>query len=89
MRLKAKGALTAKAGLRSLPMSKSVEPFPNAAVTFRLPAVEDAAAIHALIDDARKPLDLNSVYCYMLLTTHFAPWRQRRSSKVASLTLPA
>ncbi len=54
-------------------MSKSVEPSSNAAVTFRLPAVEDAAAIHALIDEC-KPLDLNSVYCYMLLTTHFAPW---------------
>lgn len=35
--------------------------------------MKDAAAIHALIDEC-KPLDLNSVYCYMLLTAHFSPW---------------
>lgn len=54
-------------------MSKSVESPSSEDVLFRLPAAEEAAAIHALIDEC-KPLDLNSVYCYMLLTTHFAPW---------------
>jgi L-2,4-diaminobutyric acid acetyltransferase len=40
-------------------------------VAYRAPTQADAAGIHALIDEC-KPLDLNSVYCYMLLSTHFA-----------------
>ncbi len=43
----------------------------NAAVHYRAPEIADAAAIHALIDEC-KPLDQNSVYCYMLLASHFA-----------------
>lgn len=41
------------------------------AVVYRKPRIEDAAAVHALIDEC-KPLDLNSRYAYMLLCTHFA-----------------
>jgi L-2,4-diaminobutyric acid acetyltransferase len=40
-------------------------------VVYRKPTLADAAAIHALIDECR-PLDLNSLYAYMLLCTHFA-----------------
>jgi L-2,4-diaminobutyric acid acetyltransferase len=43
---------------------------PNKLV-LRKPRVEDAAKIHALIS-ACKPLDLNSIYCYLLLCQHFA-----------------
>lgn len=39
-------------------------------LVFRKPNVKDAAKIHALIK-ACKPLDLNSVYCYLLLCQHF------------------
>jgi L-2,4-diaminobutyric acid acetyltransferase len=42
-----------------------------APVVYRAPTPADAARIHALIDEC-KPLDLNSVYCYMLLAAHFA-----------------
>ena len=52
-------------------MSKSVAQSSYSPVAFRTPTVVDAAAVHSLIDEC-KPLDLNSVYCYMLLTTHFA-----------------
>ena len=40
-------------------------------VVYRKPTLADAAAIHALIEECQ-PLDLNSAYCYMLLSTHFA-----------------
>jgi L-2,4-diaminobutyric acid acetyltransferase len=52
--------------VRSGPIS--IEP---ARLVLRKPRVEDAAQIHALIN-ACKPLDLNSVYCYLLLCQHFA-----------------
>jgi L-2,4-diaminobutyric acid acetyltransferase len=37
----------------------------------RVPRKEDGAAVHALVE-ACKPLDLNSVYLYLLVCTHFA-----------------
>jgi L-2,4-diaminobutyric acid acetyltransferase len=37
---------------------------------FRLPRVEDGAAIHRLIADC-PPLDVNTVYAYLLLCEHF------------------
>ena len=40
-------------------------------VVLRRPGVEDGAAIHALVDQC-KPLDLNSIYSYLLLCQHFA-----------------
>ncbi|MGH9161150.1 MAG: diaminobutyrate acetyltransferase [Vicinamibacteraceae bacterium] len=40
-------------------------------VRYRPPRLADAAQVHALVA-ACKPLDLNSVYAYMLLCTHFA-----------------
>ncbi len=40
-------------------------------LVLRKPQVKDAAKIHALIN-ACKPLDLNSVYSYLLLSQHFA-----------------
>lgn len=40
-------------------------------LVFRKPEVKDGAKIHALIN-ACKPLALNSVYCYLLLSQHFA-----------------
>lgn len=40
-------------------------------VIYRAPRLADAAQVHALVDACR-PLDLNSVYAYMLLCTHFA-----------------
>ncbi|MPZ21267.1 MAG: diaminobutyrate acetyltransferase [Luteitalea sp.] len=40
-------------------------------VSYRAPRLADATQVHALVD-ACKPLDLNSVYAYMLLCTHFA-----------------
>lgn len=52
--------------VRSGPIS--IEP---SKLVLRKPRVEDAAQIHALIH-ACKPLDLNSVYCYLLLCQHFA-----------------
>ena len=39
-------------------------------LVFRKPHVDDAAQIHSLIT-ACKPLDLNSMYCYLLLCQHF------------------
>ncbi|HOW57286.1 MAG TPA: diaminobutyrate acetyltransferase [Smithellaceae bacterium] len=40
-------------------------------IIFRQPCLEDAKAIHSLIDSS-PPLDVNSLYCYLLLCTHFA-----------------
>lgn len=40
-------------------------------VQYRPPRVEDAAGVHALVREC-KPLDVNSVYAYLLLCTHFA-----------------
>ncbi|MDD5723965.1 MAG: diaminobutyrate acetyltransferase [Syntrophales bacterium] len=37
---------------------------------FREPRIEDGRHIHSLIDRS-KPLDLNSLYCYLLLADHF------------------
>jgi L-2,4-diaminobutyric acid acetyltransferase len=37
-----------------------------------LPEKKDARAVRRLIEDS-PPLDLNSLYCYLLLCTHFAP----------------
>lgn len=39
-------------------------------VAFRRPELDDATAVHGLVDEC-KPLDLNSPYSYMLLCTHF------------------
>lgn len=41
------------------------------AIVLRPPRQADGCAIHALVD-ACKPLDLNSVYSYLLICTHFA-----------------
>ena len=41
-------------------------------ILFRLPEKKDAQAVRRLIEDS-PPLDLNSLYCYLLLCTHFAP----------------
>lgn len=43
----------------------------TATLTYRAPTPNDGAAIHALVDEC-KPLDLNSPYCYLLITEHFA-----------------
>lgn len=40
-------------------------------IVFRLPEKKDAKAVRRLIEDS-PPLDLNSLYCYLLLCTHFA-----------------
>ncbi|MBI1353031.1 MAG: diaminobutyrate acetyltransferase [Acidobacteria bacterium] len=52
-------------------MSKRNAKATASAVVYRKPQLADAAAIHALID-ACKPLDLNSVYAYLLLCEHFS-----------------
>lgn len=41
------------------------------ATILRIPAKTDASAVHALIQSC-PPLDLNSVYTYLLLSEHFA-----------------
>ena len=41
-------------------------------IVFRLPRKQDAPAVRRLIENS-PPLDLNSLYCYLLLCTHFAP----------------
>lgn len=43
---------------------------PGAGPTLRAPQAQDAAAIHQLIAEC-PPLDLNSVYVYLLLCEHF------------------
>ncbi len=43
----------------------------KADLCLREPRSEDGAALHALIE-ACPPLDLNSVYCYLLQCSHFA-----------------
>lgn len=43
----------------------------NRAIDFRLPKVEDAAALWSLIKSAGN-LDLNASYAYLLLSSHFA-----------------
>ena len=40
-------------------------------LTFREPVESDGPAIYALIERC-KPLDINSRYCYLILTAHFA-----------------
>lgn len=40
-------------------------------IVFRSPGPDDAAAIYSLIKSADN-LDLNSLYCYLLLSTHFS-----------------
>lgn len=45
---------------------------PSSARWLREPRKSDAAAIHRLISDC-PPLDLNSVYTYLLLSEHFSP----------------
>jgi L-2,4-diaminobutyric acid acetyltransferase len=40
-------------------------------VTFRLPEKKDARFVMKLIEDS-PPLDVNSLYCYLLICTHFA-----------------
>jgi len=40
-------------------------------VAYRKPRTEDGPKVWALIDEC-KPLDLNSLYCYLLVCTHFA-----------------
>ena len=44
---------------------------PGSALSCRRPSLADGARIHALVDEC-KPLDLNSPYAYLLLSTHFA-----------------
>ncbi len=41
------------------------------AIHFRRPQIDDGARIHRLIDEC-KPLDLNSVYNYLLICAHFS-----------------
>ncbi len=41
------------------------------ALTLRQPQAQDGADLHALIESC-PPLDLNAVYCYLLLCSHFA-----------------
>lgn len=43
----------------------------SATLRYRNPTPDDGAAIHALVDEC-KPLDLNSLYCYLLVTEHFS-----------------
>lgn len=40
-------------------------------ILFRIPEITDAQTIRRLIEDS-PPLDLNSLYCYLLICTHFA-----------------
>ncbi|KQC09314.1 MAG: hypothetical protein APR62_02720 [Smithella sp. SDB] len=40
-------------------------------ITFRLPEKKDANTVKQLIENS-PPLDINSVYCYLLVCTHFA-----------------
>lgn len=40
-------------------------------ILFRIPEKTDAQTIRRLIEDS-PPLDLNSLYCYLLICTHFA-----------------
>lgn len=47
-----------------------VEHMREGAVTFRMPTLEDGAAVYELIRKS-PPLDLNSPYCYLLLCDHF------------------
>jgi L-2,4-diaminobutyric acid acetyltransferase len=39
-------------------------------ILYRVPRLEDGVGIHSLVRDS-KPLDLNSLYSYLLLTAHF------------------
>lgn len=41
-------------------------------IVFRVPRKQDAPAVRRLIENS-PPLDLNALYCYLLLCTHFAP----------------
>jgi len=50
---------------------KILMPPPKAAVRLRSPMVEDASAVHALVQSC-PPLELNSPYTYLLLCSHFA-----------------
>ena len=40
-------------------------------IIFRLPEKKDARSVMKLIEDS-PPLDVNSLYCYLLVCTHFA-----------------
>ena len=51
-------------------LSESLASFENGQI-LRPPQVEDGAKIHQLVKSC-KPLDLNSVYCYLLMCQHFA-----------------
>ena len=51
-------------------MSESLRHTEGEAYCFREPRVEDSRHIHSLIERSR-PLDLNSLYCYLLLAEHF------------------
>lgn len=50
---------------------KKGDPEPEDPLILRAPTVEDGARIHQLISDC-PPLDVNSVYAYLLLAGHFA-----------------
>lgn len=52
-------------------MSASTKDQDAVEIRFREPVPKDGAAIHELIDTC-KPLDLNSLYCYLLVATHFS-----------------
>lgn len=51
--------------------TKKGDPEPEDPLIFRAPIKEDGARIHQLISEC-PPLDVNSVYVYLLLTEHFA-----------------
>ncbi|MCC5876436.1 MAG: diaminobutyrate acetyltransferase [Candidatus Sumerlaeia bacterium] len=52
-------------------LSPSTQDQDAVAIRYREPVPQDGAPIHSLIDTC-KPLDLNSLYCYLLVATHFA-----------------
>lgn len=57
-------------------------------LTLREPRPQDGAALHQLIE-ACPPLDLNSVYCYLLQCTHFSATSvvvERKGELVGAIT---
>lgn len=52
-------------------MKRDSDPLEDGGVRFRTPCRADGQALHALVSEC-PPLDLNSVYLYLLLTEHFS-----------------
>lgn len=52
-------------------MKRDSDPLEDGEVRFRTPCRADGQALHALVSEC-PPLDLNSVYLYLLLTEHFS-----------------